>query len=155
MKVLRRRGLWVYLAVAVVLLMSACGDGGDSEADVEAAEARADTAQAEAEAAQQDAEEARARATEAERMLAEAEQALAEAEDTMDIEIAELRFMAGFTGGDRPVYEALVEEFNASHPNINVTFDIQPWDVIAQTLPASFAAGEGPDLVTPSGPSVW
>ena len=150
MKVPRRRGLWVYLGVAVVLVMGACGDGGDAEAEVAAAAAQAETAQAQAEAAQQEAEDARERAKEAERMLAEAEQALAEAEDTMVAEVAELRFMAGFTGGDRPVYEAMVAEFNASHPNINVTFDIQPWDVIAQTLPASFAAGEGPDLVTPS-----
>lgn len=63
---------------------------------------------------------------------------------------AQLTFLAGFTGGDRPVYEQLVAEFNALHPNIQVTLDIQPWDTIAQTLPAAIAAGGGPDLATPS-----
>lgn len=65
-------------------------------------------------------------------------------------EPAELTFLAGFTGGDRPVYEQLVAEFNDSHPDVQVTLDIQPWDTIAQTLPAAIAAGEGPDLATPS-----
>ena len=102
MKVPRRRGLWVYLGIAVVLVMGACGDGGDAEAEVAAAAAQAETAQAQAEAAQQEAEDARERAKEAERMLAEAEQALAEAEDTMVAEVAELRFMAGFTRGRSP-----------------------------------------------------
>lgn len=65
-------------------------------------------------------------------------------------ETVELRFLAGFTGGDRPVYEQLIQQFNEEHPGINVTLDIQPWDAIAQTLPAALAAGEGPDLATPS-----
>lgn len=67
-----------------------------------------------------------------------------------DGEVAELTFMAGFTGGDRPAYEELVAMFNESHPGIEVTLDIQPWDSIGQTLPAALATGEGPDLATPS-----
>jgi multiple sugar transport system substrate-binding protein len=67
-----------------------------------------------------------------------------------DGEVAELTFLAGFTGGDRPAYEALVEMFNESHPDIKVTLDIQPWDSIGQTLPAALATGSGPDLATPS-----
>lgn len=67
-----------------------------------------------------------------------------------DGEVAELTFLAGFTGGDRPAYEELVRMFNESHPNINVTLDIQPWDSIGQTLPAAMATGEGPDLATPN-----
>lgn len=65
-------------------------------------------------------------------------------------EVAELTFLAGFTGGDRPAYEELVRMFNEAHPNINVTLDIQPWDSISQTLPAAMATGKGPDLATPS-----
>lgn len=65
-------------------------------------------------------------------------------------EVAELTFLAGFTGPDRPAYEQIVEMFNESHPNIKVTLDIQPWDSIGQTLPAALATGGGPDLATPS-----
>ena len=64
-------------------------------------------------------------------------------------EAVTLRFLAGFTGGDRPAYEALVEAFNESHPNIQVEMEIQPWDTIVQELPAGIATGSGPDLVTP------
>ncbi len=61
-----------------------------------------------------------------------------------------LTFLAGFTGGDRAAYEGLIEEFNASHPNIQVEMEIQPWDVIGQELPAAMATGGGPDIATPS-----
>ncbi|MGB4137094.1 MAG: ABC transporter substrate-binding protein [Microbacterium sp.] len=61
-----------------------------------------------------------------------------------------LSVLTGFTGSDRPAYEALVKEFNATHPDIEVVMDIQPWDSIAQTLPAAWASGQGPDIATPS-----
>lgn len=64
--------------------------------------------------------------------------------------VVELRVQTGFTGSDRPAYEALVASFNKSHPNIQVTFDVQPWDTIFQTLPAAWASGQGPDVATPS-----
>jgi len=57
---------------------------------------------------------------------------------------------AGFTGGDRGAYEDLVQTFNDTHPNIQVTMEIQPWDTIAQTLPAAWGTGQGPDLATPN-----
>lgn len=57
--------------------------------------------------------------------------------------------LTGFTGGDRPAYEALVATFNQTHPDIQVQMDIQPWDSIKTTVPAAFAAGQGPDIVTP------
>lgn len=60
-----------------------------------------------------------------------------------------LTFWNGFTGGDRPAYEALVAQFNETHPTIEVVMDIQPWDTLAQKLPAALATGQGPDLVTP------
>jgi len=60
-----------------------------------------------------------------------------------------LTFWNGFTGGDRPAYESLVKEFNATHPDIEVQMDIQPWDTLAQKLPAALATGQGPDLSTP------
>lgn len=61
-----------------------------------------------------------------------------------------LTMLTGFTGPDRPAYDALIKDFNASHPNIQVTMDAQPWDAIAQKLPQSWATGQGPDLATPS-----
>ncbi|NMB55411.1 MAG: ABC transporter substrate-binding protein [Leptolinea sp.] len=60
-----------------------------------------------------------------------------------------LTFWNGFTGGDRPTYEALVKEFNDTHPDIEVQMDIQPWDTLGQKLPAALATGQGPDIATP------
>jgi multiple sugar transport system substrate-binding protein len=64
--------------------------------------------------------------------------------------VVQLKMTAGFTGGDRASYEALVKTFNDTHPNIQVTMEIQPWDSIAQTLPAAWGTGQGPDLATPN-----
>ncbi len=61
-----------------------------------------------------------------------------------------LSLLTGFTGPDEPAYQALVERFNASHPRIQVTMDVQPWDAIGQKLPAEWATGQGPDLATPN-----
>ncbi|WP_432841042.1 ABC transporter substrate-binding protein [Dactylosporangium sp. CA-092794] len=62
----------------------------------------------------------------------------------------ELSLWTGFTGPDRPAYEALVKQFNDSHPKIKVTMDVQPWDAIGQKLPGAWATGQGPDLATPN-----
>ena len=61
-----------------------------------------------------------------------------------------LSLWTGFTGGDRAAYEGIVNDFNSSHPNIQVTMDVQPWDTIAQKLPSAWATGQGPDLATPN-----
>jgi len=61
-----------------------------------------------------------------------------------------LTLWTGFTGGDRPAYDALVKAFNDSHPDIQVTMEVQPWDTIGQKLPAAWATGQGPDLATPN-----
>jgi multiple sugar transport system substrate-binding protein len=61
-----------------------------------------------------------------------------------------LSMLTGFTGPDAPAYQALVAQFNASHPGIQVTMDAQPWDAIGQKLPAEWATGQGPDLATPN-----
>ncbi|CAN5391264.1 ABC transporter substrate-binding protein [soil metagenome] len=62
----------------------------------------------------------------------------------------ELTLWTGFTGGDRGAYEGLIEEFNATHDDIQVTMEVQPWDTIAQKLPSAWATGQGPDLATPN-----
>lgn len=62
----------------------------------------------------------------------------------------ELTLWTGFTGGDRGAYEALVETFNDTHDDIQVTMEVQPWDTIAQKLPSAWATGQGPDVATPN-----
>ena len=62
----------------------------------------------------------------------------------------ELTLWTGFTGGDRGAYEGLIETFNETHDDIQVTMEVQPWDTIAQKLPSAWATGQGPDLATPN-----
>src|SRR3954466_3366265 len=64
--------------------------------------------------------------------------------------VVKLSMLTGFTGPDGPAYQALISQFNASHPKIQVTMDVQPWDAIGQKLPAEWATGQGPDLATPN-----
>ncbi|SFF89740.1 carbohydrate ABC transporter substrate-binding protein, CUT1 family [Actinacidiphila alni] len=64
--------------------------------------------------------------------------------------VVKLTMLTGFTGPDAPSYQALIKEFNASHPKIQVTMTTEPWATIGQKLPASWATGQGPDLATPS-----
>lgn len=61
-----------------------------------------------------------------------------------------LTLWTGFTGPDRPAYEALIAQFNASHKDVQVSMDVQPWDTIGQKLPVAWATGQGPDLATPN-----
>ncbi|GAA4144558.1 ABC transporter substrate-binding protein [Leifsonia shinshuensis] len=61
-----------------------------------------------------------------------------------------LTVWTGFTGGDRPGYDTIVKDFNASHPDIHVNMVVQPWDTIAQKLPSAWLTGQGPDIATPS-----
>ncbi|MFL4910337.1 ABC transporter substrate-binding protein [Streptomyces sp. MMS24-I2-30] len=64
--------------------------------------------------------------------------------------VVNLTMLTGFTGPDAPSYQALVKQFNASHPKIHVTMTAEPWAAIGQKLPAAWATGQGPDLATPS-----
>ena len=64
--------------------------------------------------------------------------------------VTKLSLWTGFTGPDRPAYDKLVADFNASHPKIQVTMDVQPWATLGQKLPSAWATGQGPDLATPS-----
>lgn len=61
-----------------------------------------------------------------------------------------LTMLTGFTGPDEPSYQALIKQFNATHPKIQVTMTVQPWATVGQKLPAAWATGQGPDLATPS-----
>jgi multiple sugar transport system substrate-binding protein len=61
-----------------------------------------------------------------------------------------LSFWNGFTGGDRPGVEHLVDEFNKSHPKIHVNMQVMPWDVFYQKLLPAYGAGKGPDVTAMS-----
>jgi len=58
-----------------------------------------------------------------------------------------LSYLHGFTGPDRPVMENLIKSFNASHPNIEVRGQAQPWATTWQQLPSLVASGRSPDVV--------
>ena len=48
-----------------------------------------------------------------------------------------LPFWNGFTGGDGPFMKQLVDQFNAEHPNIEVTMNTMQWADYYQKLPAA------------------
>src|SRR3954469_22515609 len=60
-----------------------------------------------------------------------------------------LTYWSGFTGGDKQAYLDLIKKFNDTHPEIQVDYQLQPWDSIAQKLPTAIISGSGPDLATP------
>jgi len=72
-----------------------------------------------------------------------------EVDDVSSDELVTLTYWSGFTGGDRGAYEDLIQEFNDTHPNIQIDYQLQPWDTIAQQTPTAIASGSGPDIVTP------
>jgi multiple sugar transport system substrate-binding protein len=57
-----------------------------------------------------------------------------------------LTFWNGFTGPDESTVVALVKQFNASHPDIQVNMTIEPWDTVYQKLPLSLRVKQGPDI---------
>ncbi|WP_225755575.1 ABC transporter substrate-binding protein [Actinotalea sp. Marseille-Q4924] len=58
----------------------------------------------------------------------------------------ELSYWNGFTGGDGPFMQELVDQFNEEHPNINVVSNTIQWADFYQRVPAAVNAGEGPDV---------
>lgn len=58
----------------------------------------------------------------------------------------QISFLHGFTGPDRPVMEKLISQFNATHPNIQVRAQAQPWATTWQQLPSLVASGRAPDV---------
>lgn len=58
----------------------------------------------------------------------------------------ELDYWNGFTGGDGPFMQEMVDRFNEEHDNITVVSNTIPWGDFYQALPAALTAGEGPDV---------
>jgi multiple sugar transport system substrate-binding protein len=67
----------------------------------------------------------------------------------------EIRWYCCLGGGDAPeqvaVEKQVVEQFNASHPNIHVTFEAVPYAGANDALATEIASGNGPDIVGPVG----
>jgi multiple sugar transport system substrate-binding protein len=74
------------------------------------------------------------------------EQAASEFTGEYDGPAVELSYWNGFTGGDGPFMEKMVEDFNAEHENIKVVSNTMQWADFYQRLPAAVTAGEGPDV---------
>ncbi|MDQ3943328.1 MAG: extracellular solute-binding protein, partial [Actinomycetota bacterium] len=58
----------------------------------------------------------------------------------------ELAFWNGFTGGDGPYMNALVDQFNAEHDNIQISTNTVEWEDYYQRVPAAVRTEEGPDV---------
>jgi multiple sugar transport system substrate-binding protein len=57
-----------------------------------------------------------------------------------------LDFWTGFTGGDGDAMIAIIEEFQAEHPNIAVAMNTIRWEDFYTKVPAAVSSGRGPDL---------
>lgn len=58
----------------------------------------------------------------------------------------ELSYWNGFTGGDGPFMQDLVDRFNEEHDNITVVPNTVAWSDFYQRLPAAVNAGDGPEV---------
>ncbi|MCW2742787.1 MAG: transporter substrate-binding protein [Blastococcus sp.] len=57
-----------------------------------------------------------------------------------------LSYWNGFTGGDGPFMQDLVDQFNKDHANIKVESNTIQWADFYQRVPAAVQAGQGPDV---------
>lgn len=65
---------------------------------------------------------------------------------TYDGPKVDLAFWNGFTGGEGPYMQDLVEEFKSQNKNINVSMNIVEWETFYQKVPSAVRTGEGPDV---------
>ena len=57
-----------------------------------------------------------------------------------------LAFWNGFTGGDGPYMQKLVDQFNSEEKNIDVSMNTVEWETYYQKVPSAVQSGKGPDL---------
>jgi hypothetical protein len=57
-----------------------------------------------------------------------------------------LEFWNGFTGGDGPFIQKMVEQFSSEHKNVQVKMNIIEWADYYQKVPTAVASGKGPDV---------
>jgi len=66
--------------------------------------------------------------------------------DTYDGPDVTLSYWNGFTGGDGPFMQDLVDQFMEEHDNIKIESNTIQWADFYQRVPAAVQAGEGPDV---------
>jgi|SaaInl7_200m_RNA_FD_contig_51_826657_length_1748_multi_13_in_0_out_0_1 multiple sugar transport system substrate-binding protein len=70
-------------------------------------------------------------------------------------EKVKIRWFVGLGTGDAPeqveIEQKVVDEFNATHDNIELILEVVPYDSARDTLSTQIAAGNGPDLIGPVG----
>jgi len=59
----------------------------------------------------------------------------------------ELTFWHGYTEADGDVLEQIVDDFNSSQDEVEISTEIKTWAVIDDTLLPALSAGDGPDIV--------
>ncbi|MFZ5871839.1 MAG: ABC transporter substrate-binding protein [Actinomycetota bacterium] len=57
-----------------------------------------------------------------------------------------LAFWNGFTGGDGPFMQQMVETFNGEHENITVEMNVLQWSDYYSKVPNAVSSGSGPDV---------
>ena len=69
--------------------------------------------------------------------------------------VVDIRWFCCLGGGDAPeqvaVEQKVAEDFNASHPNIKLTFEAVPYAGARDALATQIGSGNGPDIVGPVG----
>ncbi|MET0432938.1 MAG: extracellular solute-binding protein [Cellulomonas sp.] len=60
--------------------------------------------------------------------------------------VVDLTFWNGFTGGDGPVMQDLVDRFNAEHEGVAVKMTTMEWADFHAKLPAALTSGQGPHI---------
>ncbi|MCC7210097.1 MAG: ABC transporter substrate-binding protein [Anaerolineae bacterium] len=58
-----------------------------------------------------------------------------------------LEFWGGWTGPDGAIMQALVDQYNAEHPDVEVRLTIQAWSPLFDSFIAAASAGESPDIM--------
>ena len=58
-----------------------------------------------------------------------------------------LTFWHGYTEADGDVLNQLVADFNASHPDVVISTEVNPWSVIDDTFLPALSADNGPEIV--------
>jgi multiple sugar transport system substrate-binding protein len=69
--------------------------------------------------------------------------------------VVEVRWFCCLGGGDAPeqveIEQQVAADFNASHPNIHLTFEAVPYQGARDALATQIGSGNGPDIVGPVG----
>ncbi len=69
--------------------------------------------------------------------------------------VVEIRWYCCLGTGENPeqlpVEQEVIDAFNASHPNIKLSFEVVTYDAARNTLATQIASGNGPDIVGPVG----